>query len=393
MPASSNKRTYYAIKQAQIAGDGYAYKTVYGLQEAGSRTAFNLSQVFELGQAEVYEHVEDIPDVEITLSKLLDGRELIWHKCTGESSVNPTLKARGNEACAFKLGLWEDTNESATGAATMVVESSGMYPSAISYTFPIGGEFSEAVTLVGNDRVWSNDSRIVEPTAAARSSGINMTGSFSSIDSPTGSGGVNRREDLLFDAVPDDTGALLDINGAVADSDATILPPIIFGISDSGTNEQSNGEDYDCHVQNITVSTDLGREPLFELGRKGPYFRLPSANIQVTCDIEIISTSGDQISATEEGILSTSSYCGSADNTEDSTIRIATCEGARIYLGPKNRLTNVDFGGGDTGGGNDSVTYSFVGFNTMTVLHPAEAGTAAVSGSWWDNRGTYLLDT
>lgn len=389
MAAPTNKRTYYAIKQAQIAGDGYTFKTVYGLQEAGSRTAFNLSQVFEIGQAEVYEHVEDIPDVEVTLSKLLDGRELIWHKCTGESAAGPSLKERANEACAFRLGLWEDSNESATGSAIQVVESSGMYPSALSYTFPVNGEFAESVTLVGNDRVWSNDDRIVETNASARSSGLTMTGSFTSNnDSPSGSGGVNRREDLLFSY--DATG--LDTNSMVAESDTTILPPIVFGISSSGTNEKSNGEDYDCHVQNITVAADLGREPLFELGRKGPYFRLPAANIQVTCDIEVISTSGDRISATEEGILSTVSTCGSSDNTSDATIRVAACEGTRIYLGAKNRLSNVDFGGGDTGGGSDTVTYSFVGFNTFTVLHENEAGTAAVAGSWWTNRDDYLLD-
>ena len=394
MAAANNDRVYYAIEQVQIADPGNAsniWRTVYGLQDAGSRTSFNLNQVFELGQSEVYENIEDIPDVEVTLSKVLDGTELIWHKATGGSATSPSLKARANIRSALRMGIWDDSNDSATGAPVTIVETSGMYPSSLAYAFSVGDEFTESVTFVGNDRIWSGDPRIVNTEALARSNSLSMDGSFTSNNHvPPGSGGINRRENLMFEYVGG-TGTTTDVNGMVADSDCTILPTEIFGISASGTNEQSNGENYDVHVQGIDISVDFGREPIFELGRNSPYVRLAQANIPVSCNVEILATSGDMISATEEGILSNAGGCAGGTNLSNATIRVATCEGTRIYLGANNKLDDVSFGGGDTGGGNATVTYSFIGFNTCTVIHSNESGDAAVAGTWWDSRDTYLL--
>ena len=69
-------------------------------------------------------------------------------------------------------------------------------------------------------------------------------------------------------------------------------------------------------------------------------------------------------------------------------IRIATCEGTRIFLGDKNKLASVNYGGGDAGGGNVTVTYSYTTFNDFTVLHPQDPNP---SGSgWWTNRKDFL---
>jgi len=56
-------------------------------------------------------------------------------------------------------------------------------------------------------------------------------------------------------------------------------------------------------------------------------------------------------------------------NTEDRTITIETCDTTRIELGNKCRLSAVNYGGGDAGGGNATVTYSFTTYNDFTVTH------------------------
>jgi hypothetical protein len=43
-----------------------------------------------------------------------------------------------------------------------------------------------------------------------------------------------------------------------------------------------------------------------------------------------------------------------------------------FYLGKNNRLTSVNYSGGDTGGGNVTVTYSFTGYNTFYVNQGAK---------------------
>ena len=116
-----------------------------------------------------------------------------------------------------------------------------------------------------------------------------------------------------------------------------------------------------------------------------------SSTVEVTTDIEVVSASGDMVSATEEGIFTTGTTCGDREgNLKNRTIRVATCEGTRVYTGVKNKLSSVNYTGGDTGGGNVSVTYTYTTFNDLTVMHeddPNGSGSA-----WWAARDTYLID-
>jgi len=56
----------------------------------------------------------------------------------------------------------------------------------------------------------------------------------------------------------------------------------------------------------------------------------------------------------------------------DNDIVIKDTAGTVLNLGDasngKNKLTSVSYSGGDTGGGNATVTYSFSNFNVLTVL-------------------------
>ena len=81
------------------------------------------------------------------------------------------------------------------------------------------------------------------------------------------------------------------------------------------------------------------------------------------------------VNAFADGCGSEDACTGIVDNLSNQVIRVATCEGTRIYLGTKNKLASVNYGGGDAGGGNVSVTYSYTNFNDMTVMHPQDPST------------------
>jgi hypothetical protein len=364
MPA--NNRIYYAIQQVRV---GNSSKTeLHGLQSVGVTTNFSLEQVFELGQLAIYQNVEGVPDIEVTLNKVLDGYPLIYTEATergtslssGLVAISPDLAGRQNARTDLELTIYGDNQLSASGNSINTLICSGMYISSISYTFPVDGNFTEDVTLVGNNKVWSGST--------------NSVGAFSNTDTPQSNTGVGRRQYI--------------------DMTNSRFPSQIPGISVSGTNtkfsQTTDGLGFRTHFQNITVSCDLGREAINELGTLAPYTRYVTFPVEVTSEFEVLAISGDMINATEEGYYagltgttvagSNTENCSARHNLLDQTIFLQTCEGTKIHLGNKNKLTSVNYAGGDTGGGNVTVTYSYTTFNDFVVAH---SGSEATNGSAW----------
>ena len=95
---------------------------------------------------------------------------------------------------AVGLQFYADNVESVGygGAAPVSsVQLSGMYVSSVSYTVPVEGNATESVTLVGNNKSWAAGSAL---TFADNPFSTNS-------DTPiaiTGSGGVNRRENVIL---------------------------------------------------------------------------------------------------------------------------------------------------------------------------------------------------
>lgn len=386
----ANKRIFFPAHQVGIKGDGLTtFRALHGVQNVATSTTFNLTQAFELGQLAIYENIEDIPDVEVTLSKVLDGYPLIYHEATIQATA-PTLVGRSNEKCLLAIGIFADTANSTAGNPLSQVQFSGMYISSLQYNFPLEDNSNEQATVVGNNKQWANDPNLVGGIPWVGATSLNFTGAFSSNnDAPIGSGGISRRENMMFTPSP---VVGLDTNGMVADPDCTILPPDVFGISSSGTNRKSDGSNFDVSISNISVSADFGRTPIFQMGRKGPFHRVVDFPVQVTCEVGITATSGDMVSATEYGIRTpaNATQCQDGSNLQNRTIRIAVCEGTRIYLGLKNKLASVNYSGGDAGGGNVEVTYTFNTFNDFTVMHSGDPN--ASGAAWWAIRSTYLTN-
>ena len=188
----ANNRIYCAIQQVKLGPAAGSMTPVHGLQSVGITTNFNLEQVFEMGQLSIYQNVENVPDIEVTLNKVLDGYPTVYVLATekgtsvntGLVAVNPSIPGRQNARCDMQLAIFNDTNISSSGNSIAAVTCSGMYVSSVGYTFPVDGNFTEDVTLVGNNKVW----------------GGTVAGSFDNTDSPMASGGVGRRQFLNMSA-------------------------------------------------------------------------------------------------------------------------------------------------------------------------------------------------
>ena len=414
-----NNRVYYAIQQVSFGKDssglvnmnaGADYDSTdsaakgnrhvaHGVQSVGLTTTFNLEQVFELGQLAIYDNVEGTPDIEVTMTKVMDGYIPLWCLATSDQTDGPQLAKRCSSTVKsiVQLGIWDEAMESAgqegSGARTFV-SMSGLYPTSISYNFPVDDNFTEDITLVGNSKVWGSGQSTSTLECNPSYFPTNVTGGFSgNDDSPIGTGGIQRRENVIF--ATGNAGATTEavIYAECSSPDKTVLPADIPGVYDGSSNpSMSSGVKNTVHIQSVTVSTDVAREELFELGAKLPYARPVTFPIEVTCDFETTTSSGDMINAID-GCSGTAQSCGSSKSLSNRAIRIATCDGLRIWLGKKNKLASVTYGGGDAGGGNATVTYSYTTFNDFTVIHPYdifESGGSASGANWWKDRPYFL---
>ena len=371
----ANKRIFYACQAVGISEMNKADPDLYllhGVQSVGVNTAFNLEQVFELGQLEIYENIEGIPEVEVTLEKVLDGRPLIYTAATCSEGAGGFLSARGhglaqraNNQCCVHLGIFdESTNTISNLTSTTEVYMSGMYVSNVSYTLPTDGNMTESVTLAGNHKVWAS-----QPSGKLYMQSNTATDLFASnqgigTDAPSGVGiniGVARRENF-------------NMSSSIVPK--SIIKSTLNPNASLGSISESAGNGYDTasktnkvHIQSVTVSTDFGREDIFELGRKFAYYRPAAFPVEVTCELEVISSSGDFVNALEEGDAGLhANPRTSGNNTLDETIKLVVDNGYTFDLGSRNRLASINFAGGDAGGGNATMTFSYTNFNDLSVI-------------------------
>lgn len=332
--ANPNARLFYACMNIGIAPQGSTTPVaVHGVQSAGMSTRFNYEQVYELGKLPTYQNIENIPDVEVTIERVLDGYAPAYLLATSGAAA-ASLIGRSDRTCNFTFAAYDDTVEETDGKTPIArCFCSGMYVNSVSYTMPVEGNFTESVTLVGNNKTWTNG--FTQP-------GIDFA------DAPAALTGVARRQHFVVG-----TG-----------SGSCTLPTLVQGV-DSNGKVPLTASGTPSHIQNMTVSANLNRESLFELGRKSAYFKYIPFPIEITSTIEVLTKQGDLIEADEEA----------DENTAPETIRIFLEEGLRIDCGDNNYLTSVDMGGGQAGQGtsNATVTYNFSNWDSnFVVRHPAD---------------------
>jgi hypothetical protein len=328
-------RIYYACQSVQLNGPSGTssvsnadWDSVQGLQSVGMTTNFNLEPVYQLGQLELYDNYEEIPEVEITLNKVLDGFPTIYSMAMGSGS----LADLANSRCGVRLSLFPDTNTSATGTPSAQVTCMPAYLSSVTYTFPTDGNFTEEVTLVSNDKEWANSL-----SSAAENKPV--------ADSPSGVGILRR---------------------GLWDRAGTILPTGAGTAGDLARLSASGGIPAGIKINSVSVSMNLGREQIRELGNRTPYYRYIQFPVEITTEVEVVANTGDMVGA--QG--SSNAACNNPKALSNKEILISLCDGTKINLGKKNKLTSVNYTGGDTGGGNATITYSYQTYSEFTYTPP-----------------------
>lgn len=299
-----NNRVFYASHGVSVGGT-----TVQGAQSAGVTTNFNLEQAFQLGQLGLYDNIIVDPEVEVTVSKALDGEALIWSLA---STTGTSLVECANDSTTLVIAVGDDTAAYLTSAAG--ITCTGMYVSSLTYTFPVDGPFTEDVTFVGNSK------SLTGTVSAPSSSGATML----------------RRQHFL--------------------AGGSTLPAEVDG----------------QNITNVTISATLGRESMYKLGQYAPFHRFVNFPLEVTCEFEVSATAVDQVELDLDSVV-----CTGDSLPDKQQITIELCDGSSasaVYtfnLGDKNRLQSVGYAGGDTGGGNVTITYSYSTYNTLDITGPA----------------------
>jgi hypothetical protein len=343
MPQNTNRRLFYAVQAVGIAPCGTnTFVTVHGLQSVGMNTKLNIEQVFELGQLPLYQNIEELPDVEMTLEKVLDGTAPLYSLAT-TPATSKTLLSRANNRCTVALSLYSDLQAASSGVPVRQAVCSGLYVGNWSVNVQIDGNATEQLTLQGNNKTWLDAGFTFAPTA------------FLSTDVPLAATGVNRRQHFVMAS--------------------GVFPGDIYGITaNANPTSPNNDGGYQVKFQSVKVSTTIGRGALRELGLRAAYFRYAEFPVEVRTDYEVLATDGDHFTATEVGAL------GNGNNTADQPILFFMQEGMKVDCGTQNRCTGVNFGGGNAGArnGNATITYSYVTFNNLNITHPQDPSFATV---------------
>lgn len=349
---ANKNRIFYGSQVAQVrpatTGNKYGYwYQPLGVQSVGMNTTFDTQQTFQLGALDLYNISENVPNVEVTINKLLDGTAPLYLMCMGGKSgiagancsefndYQQSVKGFGglaSNSVDFRLGIYDGVDTSSTGTTNDFVLCERMYLSRLSYTFPIDGNGTEEVSLVGNNKLWSKNESLSD-----------MNG-YSFDTNTLKASRLARRH-------------FIDIS--------TSTLPIASGGMPTGVSA--------THLQSITISANLGRENINELGAFAPRTRYATFPIEVTSEFQVVATEGDYVDAKD--FLSESGCSVPYRNLAMLPIKINICGALSgttgyssdsqlsLFLGSGNQLTSVNYTGGDTGGGNATVTYSFRNYN------------------------------
>ena len=367
-----NSRTFFAMQGALLLQMGKRTITydassnapypefIYGLQSIGINTNFNLEQIFQMGQLSLYFNAENVPDVEITLEKVLDGRPLMYHQATPKATgVGLSSRSGVNDRADLRMAILRDTDTAFNSAANLGIQGevycSGTYVTQLSYSMPTEGNMTESLTLAGNSIVWN--------IGTIMSGNLNLGN-----DSPDWSAAQGNRDTVLRRQHFDTTNSIIpiDIPGYSA-GDLSSASTLDYGYKLGATNGKT-------HISSISLSASLNRTSINELGRKAPYYRSIEFPIEVTSEFEVVALSGSLVQAYEEGfaVADTARGISVGDNLGNRRIQLHLADGTIFNLGTKNKLQSVSYGGADTGGGNASMTFSYSNFNDLEVFHSGD---------------------
>lgn len=283
-----NNRIFYGCTAVEIAPTGGTATAVHGAQSVGLTTNQTLDQAFQLGRVSLYNNAVIDGQIEVTVSKVLDGKDSIWKLATGGGSIIDNVDDR----VVIEIGIGSDSASYVSSGAG--VSCTGFYVSSLNYNFPVDGSFTEEVSFIGD--TISTGATVNAPTGTTAS--VARRGTFSHTGGPAG----------------------------------TIL--------------------------SASISADFGREAIYGLASTAPVHRYANFPFEVTTEFEVLATS-----VPAQSISYGTPCSGSSAGT---ALSITAC-GYTFNMGSKNILESINYNGGDTGGGNATVTYTYKTYNDLDI--------------------------
>ena len=298
-----SNRIFYASQAVSIAATNGSPTAIQGAQSVTIATSYKVDKYNQLGHTSVLNSIAMPPEVEVTITKNLDGSPTMF------GTYGATLVGLANTQKDIYVGVGDDTAlELASGAA---IKMTGCYLKSVKYAMQIEGAFTEECSFVGGDKQLSG-----------------------TLSAPTTSGAkVLTRRNFAGSTLPSEVAGL--------------------------------------KIQSVSISADLGREALYELGNPVAFFRSPTFPAEITCEISVLAQAASDETAFPEG---SEAGCDTDNLPLEQPISIVLCDagsgsGYTFNLGDKCILQSVNYSGGDTGGGNVTITYSYTTSNSLTVTN------------------------
>ena len=300
----ASNRIFYAVQRAKVND------IQNGFQSISINASVDFEQVFELGCLDIYENLEGIPSAEVTAERALPSTGVVGGVTQWISLANA---ATSNSQNAYLYVMDDSLLGGGSHSPSGVIQATDGYVSSYSVNMPVDGFATDTLTIVCDTLQWerSADGSICNPGDTNN----------------TGSDRVQYRNDYLSTATQD------------------------------------------LGIQNVSFSVDIGREDLFELGKKSPFFRAATYPIEVTSDFEVLANA----TAARFGPFGTKASDPSAAASKLSFTRNQTTDITQdlhvqfngYNMGSGCRLVGTNYAGGDAGGGNATITFSYLGYNYL----------------------------
>jgi len=408
-----NKRIYYAIQAVAAEPiDSFGVKLgqkikLQGLQSVSLNTEMDYEPVPQFGSLALYDQLKTDTNIEMELSKIIDNKPPLYLLLTQgivADSSKKNIYDLGQRRSDMYLGIWPDTNSFASGEPIQTVRCTGMSISNIEYTLT-PDNFSEKITLQGNNKNWLSSDSFLEPQNPQDGSRNPLV---EPPDCPANPGCIpapNR------DVIPDN---VIVANRSNIDFEESILPTGQGGIY---------GDIEDLRIISITIKCEIQREQIYQVGSAIPAKNYIINPTVVNCFIETLM-SAQELSKFHEyeqkkyvatlvedqskhPVLYDVKFPPDPDNNwwkggtsllgpngnqqicsteipkhtfpKQIKIKIKNCNNITkktqtdtsdlyIDLGSENRIASIDYSG-NTSGDNIVVRYNFRNYNFFAVEH------------------------
>ena len=343
----ASNRVFYAVQRAVLcratsagANDvttAAGYPGVFSslIQSVGISTSLDYEQLFELGRLQIFNNIEGIPSVEITVERALavnDSAITDIDACYAEGTLWNLAGGSVTAAGGKRFNLMMEISADDVLSRENFVTCTGLYMNNYSLNFNLEGASTESATFVGNHIDWDGTS------AELTTAGVDI-----SVFEAFGT----KHKIAPFSGDSDVTGADDANQGGAAIITRQHFTSAV-GISLS-------------RLQSATFSVSMDREDLLQLGGKTPFFKAANFPVETTLEVEYLATKDSNGVDLNQAKLDLGCDVGEATS---STTAIKV--GDRTFNFGSMNWTGTNYSGGDAGGGNATIAYNYQGYNFHT---------------------------